>query len=78
QEALTNAAKHAPGARVDVRLTHAAGTTTVRVENGPAPAGRQGGPGTGRGLPGLDERVRLAGGTFTHGPYEDGFAVTAH
>ncbi|MCX4447586.1 sensor histidine kinase [Streptomyces sp. NPDC087866] len=78
QEALTNAAKHAPGARVDVRLTHAAGTTTVRVGNGPAPAGRQGGPGTGRGLPGLDERVRLAGGTFTHGPCGDGFAVTAH
>ncbi|MFC8534599.1 sensor histidine kinase [Streptomyces sp. NPDC057249] len=78
QEALTNAAKHAPGARVDVRLTHTAGTTTVRVGNGPAPAGRQGVPGTGRGLPGLDERVRLAGGTLTHGPYEDGFAVTAH
>ncbi|MFJ7626638.1 sensor histidine kinase [Streptomyces sp. NPDC097595] len=77
QEALTNAAKHAPGARVDVRLTHGPGTTTVRVGNGPAPAGRQGCPGTGRGLPGLDERVRLAGGTFTHGPHGEGFAVTA-
>ncbi|WP_458337061.1 sensor histidine kinase [Streptomyces sp. 372A] len=77
QEALTNAAKHAPGAPVDVRLTHAAGTTTVRVGNGPAPVGRQGVPGSGRGLPGLDERVRLAGGTFAHGPYGDGFAVTA-
>ncbi|WP_240802677.1 histidine kinase [Streptomyces sp. A0642] len=79
QECLTNAAKHAPHARVDVRLTHTDGQTTVRVENGPAsvPAGRPGAPGTGLGLIGLDERVRLAGGTFAHGPYDDGFAVVA-
>ncbi|MEL5957255.1 histidine kinase [Streptomyces sp. CLV115] len=79
REALTNAAKHAPGARVDVRVTHAAGETAVRVENGPAPAPAraEGVPGTGRGLIGLDERVRLTGGEFTHGPYGGGFAVTA-
>ncbi|MGW0961530.1 sensor histidine kinase [Streptomyces gelaticus] len=79
QEALTNAAKHAPQARVDVRVTHTAEETTVRVENGPAPAPARAEnvPGTGRGLIGLDERVRLTGGTFTHGPYEGGFAVTA-
>lgn len=79
QEALTNAAKHAPRARVDVRVTHTAGETTVRVENGPAPAPSRAEdvPGTGRGLIGLDERVRLTGGTFAHGPYEGGFAVTA-
>ncbi|MFF2899857.1 sensor histidine kinase [Streptomyces sp. NPDC057966] len=73
QEALTNAAKHAPGARVDVRVTHAAGETTVRVENGPAPAPARAEdvPGTGRGLIGLDERVRLTGGEFTYGPYGD-------
>ncbi|MER7725688.1 histidine kinase [Streptomyces sp. NPDC096323] len=87
QESLTNAAKHAPHARVDVRLAHTDGVTTVRVENGPAsvPAGRPDAPGTGTGtgtgtglgLIGLDERVRLAGGTFAHGPYDDGFAVVA-
>ncbi|MGW2177126.1 sensor histidine kinase [Streptomyces sp. NPDC001732] len=79
QESLTNAAKHAPGARVEVRVTHTAGGTTVRVENGPVPAPvrAEDAPGTGRGLIGLDERVRLAGGTFEHGPYEGGFAVTA-
>ncbi|MEV1038458.1 histidine kinase [Streptomyces sp. NPDC050204] len=79
QEALTNAAKHAPGARVDVRVTHAAGETTVRVENGPAPAPARSEdvPGTGRGLIGLDERVRLTGGEFAYGPHEGGFAVTA-
>lgn len=80
QEALTNAAKHAPHARVDVRLTHTGAATTVRVENGPAPvpAGRPDVPGTGLGLIGLEERVRLTGGTFAHGPYDGGFAVTAH
>ncbi|MFF3782591.1 sensor histidine kinase [Streptomyces sp. NPDC001933] len=79
QEALTNAAKHAPRARVDVRVTHAAGETTVRVENGPAPAPARTEdlPGTGRGLIGLDERVRLTGGEFAYGPYGGGFAVTA-
>ncbi|WP_410090492.1 sensor histidine kinase [Streptomyces sp. OR43] len=79
QESLTNAAKHAPRARVDVRLVHGGGVTTVRVENGPAtgPTGRTDAPGTGLGLIGLAERVRLAGGTFTHGPYDDGFVVIA-
>ncbi|WP_406453389.1 histidine kinase [Streptomyces sp. NBC_00876] len=79
QEALTNAAKHAPQARVEVRLAHTAEETTVRVENGPAPVhmGPQDVPGTGLGLIGLAERVRLAGGTFVHGPYDGGFAVTA-
>ncbi|MFF8918648.1 sensor histidine kinase [Streptomyces sp. NPDC015032] len=79
QESLTNAAKHAPHARVTVGVTHAAEETTVRVRNGPSPArgGPEGVPGTGRGLIGLDERVRLAGGTFEYGPYAGGFAVTA-
>ncbi|WP_406501217.1 histidine kinase [Streptomyces sp. NBC_01590] len=79
QEALTNVAKHAPRARVDVRVTYAAGETTVRVENGPppAPARPEDAPGTGRGLIGLDERVRLTGGEFAYGPYGGGFAVTA-
>ncbi|MEV0575552.1 histidine kinase [Streptomyces sp. NPDC050392] len=79
QESLTNAAKHAPDAQVSVRIAHSAGATTVRVENGPAPVPGGGPdlPGTGRGLIGLDERVRLAGGTLTHGPYDGGFAVVA-
>ncbi|MFI9202259.1 sensor histidine kinase [Streptomyces sp. NPDC053048] len=76
QEALTNVAKHAPGARATVRLTHTADATTVSVENTAtvSPAAL---PGGGRGLIGLDERVRLAGGSFAYGPLDDGFAVTA-
>lgn len=78
QEALTNVAKHAPGATATVRLTHTATETTVVVENGPAPFAvgarlRSGG----HGLIGLDERVRLAGGSVHHGARDGGFAVIA-
>ncbi|MEU9792467.1 histidine kinase [Streptomyces sparsogenes] len=82
QEALTNAAKHAPGAAVRVRLVRdpAADEITVSVANGPRPA--DSGPpepaSGGNGLVGLDERVRLAGGVLAHGPTPDGgFEVSA-
>ncbi|MFG3116892.1 sensor histidine kinase [Streptomyces sp. NPDC048197] len=73
QEALTNAAKHAPGAAVRVRIERAEGQLRVTVTNaapppGPAPAAVSGGS----GLVGLDERVRLAGGTLHSGPTPDG------
>ncbi|MFF4286940.1 sensor histidine kinase [Streptomyces sp. NPDC001633] len=79
QEALTNAAKHAPGAAVRVRIERAEGQLRVTVTNaapppGPAPAAVSGGS----GLVGLDERVRLAGGTLHSGPAPDGgFTVAA-
>ncbi|MEU9501278.1 histidine kinase [Streptomyces sp. NPDC048196] len=79
QEALTNAAKHAPGAAVRVRIERAEGQLRVTVTNaapppGPAPAAVSGGS----GLVGLDERVRLAGGTLHSGPTpDDGFTVAA-
>ncbi|GHC71275.1 histidine kinase [Streptomyces cinnamoneus] len=81
QEALTNVAKHAPGAGARVHVAHTATETVVTVENAPPPAGPVPAgplPGGGRGLVGLDERVRLAGGTFSHAPRADGgFTVTA-
>lgn len=81
QEALTNVAKHAPGATATISVTHTATETTIVVENGPppppSPAGLQSQPGGGRGLVGLAERVRLVGGTFEYGPHHTGFAVTA-
>ncbi|MFJ4837521.1 sensor histidine kinase [Streptomyces sp. NPDC088746] len=78
QEALTNVARHAPGAATTVQVRHTETRSEVCVVNGPAksPAGRPPGQG-GRGLVGLDERVRLAGGTFECGPREGGFAVSA-
>lgn len=80
QEALTNVAKHAPGATATVSVTHTAAETTIVVGNGPPSslAGPQSRPrGGGRGLVGLAERVRLVGGTFDVGPRHGGFAVTA-
>ncbi|MGW7415284.1 sensor histidine kinase [Streptomyces sp. NPDC054863] len=81
QEALTNATKHAPGAPVRVLLTRdeKARSTAVQVTNPPAPEPPSPDPTSGgTGLVGLDERVRLAGGTLTHGPTGDGgFEVTA-
>ena len=78
QEALTNIAKHAPDAKATIRVTHTPATTTVVVENGPpsiTTAVRP--PGGGRGLIGLAERVRLAGGSFRYGPSNEGFEVVA-
>ncbi|MGW0787433.1 sensor histidine kinase [Streptomyces sp. NPDC002911] len=78
QEALTNVARHAPLAATTVQVRHTETETRVVVVNGPAktPAGRPPGQG-GRGLIGLHERVRLAGGTFEYGPRDGGFAVSA-
>lgn len=80
QEALTNAAKHAPGARVQITLEGAAGETLhviVRNSSSTAPAAPP--PSSGFGLLGLTERVTLAGGGITHHPTPDkGYLLTAH
>lgn len=70
REGLTNAAKHAPGAPVTVRLTDHPGETVVTVAN--ASSRRPGG----YGLRGLTERVRLQGGTLHAGPTGGGFTLT--
>ncbi|WFB11724.1 histidine kinase [Streptomyces sp. LX-29] len=83
QEALTNVRKHAPGARVRVRIcdTHAEGPgLRVEIRNGPpdatAPAPEL--PGGGHGLVGLRERAQLLGGTLDAGATpEGGFQVLA-
>ncbi|MFE9664628.1 histidine kinase [Streptomyces sp. NPDC005955] len=90
REALTNAAKHAPGAPVTVRTERGADGTTVTVTSGAvpppppnsptaAPAHGSGGPGGsgGFGLPGLRARVTALGGTFTAGRHGTGFRVHA-
>ncbi|MEU5260465.1 histidine kinase [Amycolatopsis sp. NPDC021455] len=78
QEALTNVAKHAPGAAVTVRVSSTGARTDVSVVNAPPPAGPLPGAASGHvGLIGLRERVRLAGGTLRAGPEAGGFAVTA-
>jgi len=77
QEAVTNARKHAPGARAAITVDFDAAATTVSVRNGPpaaAPAER-GAPGF--GLQGMRERVELAGGRLEAGTDGEGWAVRA-
>ncbi|MFE4694309.1 sensor histidine kinase [Streptomyces sp. NPDC056749] len=79
QEALTNAAKHAPGAVVRVTLDGTAGGTLgIGVRNGPAPRRTAPPPASGFGLLGLGERITLAGGRLDHRPTpEGGYVLTA-
>jgi signal transduction histidine kinase len=78
QEALTNAAKHAPGARVAVTLRRDGTDAVVKVVNEPpAATPSRPEPDGGYGLVGLHERVRLTGGTLQAEPADGGFAVTA-
>ncbi|MDX3849674.1 sensor histidine kinase [Streptomyces sp. AK02-01A] len=80
QEALANVVRHASGARTRVSVTADGDWLTVLVVNGPAAPGTS--PlettGTGHGLVGMRERVRLTGGTLDTGPLPDGgFRVAA-
>ncbi|MFG2134894.1 sensor histidine kinase [Streptomyces sp. NPDC048751] len=80
REALTNAARHAPGAPVTVtavRDAEDAAGTTVTVTNGPPTQERSASSG-GSGLRGLRAAVTVLGGVFEAGPHEDGFQVRAH
>ncbi len=78
REALTNAARYAPGAPVTVDVARDAGAVTVAVVNAPPPAGPLPGPPShGSGLLALRERVRLTGGTLDAGPRDGGWTVTA-
>ncbi|WP_327735789.1 histidine kinase [Streptomyces nojiriensis] len=80
QEALTNCHKHAPGARVVVRLAHRAGEVAMQVENGPCDgkSPEPGLPSGGNGLVGMRERVLGLGGVFVSGPTDaGGFKVSA-
>jgi signal transduction histidine kinase len=81
QEALTNARRHAPGAPVDVRVVAEDADVLVEVVNAPPgaiPVPRPPGDGSGFGLVGMRERVRMLGGRLDAGPTDDGgFALTA-
>lgn len=82
QEALTNAHKHAAGAKTHVRLAHRVAEIAMQVENGVPPevgaASAAGLPSGGNGLVGMRERVVALGGVFVSGPTEaGGFRVSA-
>ncbi|MGW3951266.1 sensor histidine kinase [Streptomyces sp. NPDC004752] len=80
QEALANVVRHAPGAATRVHVgPDGSGELTVSVVNDVSPL--HSAPlettGTGHGLVGLRERVRLLGGTLQVGPTTGGFEVRA-
>ncbi|MFE5211947.1 sensor histidine kinase [Streptomyces sp. NPDC056600] len=81
QEALANVVRHAPGAPTEVSVSSDGTDLTALVVNGPAPqpiAAPLERDGTGHGLVGMRERVRLTGGTLDVGPLPDGgFRVAA-
>ncbi|WP_409057694.1 sensor histidine kinase [Streptomyces sp. SYP-A7185] len=73
QECLTNAAKHAPGGRVDVRVRVADGHLYVSVRNalpvsGPAAGFAPSPVSAGTGTAGMSERIHTLGGSFSAGP----------
>jgi len=79
QEALSNAGRHAPGARVEIEVLRTEGTVQVhvaddgRTSSAPAPGGNGG-----HGLTGMRERAAMLGGTLRAHPREHGgFEVTA-
>lgn len=72
QEALTNAAKHAPGRRTAVGLAEAPDHVELVVDTGGTP-----GVGVGRGTPGMRERAAAVGGRCSAGPHNDGWRVQA-
>jgi signal transduction histidine kinase len=77
QEAVTNVIKHAAPARATIHLTYEPTALAIDVRDD----GRRGGSsadGVGHGLVGMEERVRLYGGTFRAGPLPaGGFAISA-
>lgn len=86
QEALTNAAKHAPGANVRVRLAFETAQATLCVRNEPPKSAvrtRLAASGGGYGLQGMRERIRLTGGQLQVGSVDGddggggGWQVTA-
>ena len=77
QEALTNVAKHAPGARARVIIGYRSKSVEISVANSVAAPGRpaaRGGwaAGGGHGLVGMRERAVECGGEFEAGPLTDG------
>ena len=80
QEGLTNARKHAPGEPVQVVVDgRPGGGLLIEIRN-PVVNGQAAGPvigGSGTGLIGLTERVRLAGGELDHQAADGEFRLSA-
>jgi signal transduction histidine kinase len=76
QEGITNASKHAPGARLQIRLADDAGGVALTMANRLG-FGAASTPGSGLGLVGIAERVAVAGGRFEREERDGQFTVRA-
>lgn len=72
QEALSNAARHAPAAPVRIVVEYRADHLELTVLNEPPPTTPRASASGGRGLLGIRERVDLYGGQMTAGPTPGG------
>ncbi|MFJ1546155.1 sensor histidine kinase [Streptomyces sp. NPDC088246] len=78
QEALSNAMRYAPGAKVRVEIGHHPSAVTVRVTNTPPERSAPPSVGAGHGLLGMRERTTMLGGELATGATPDGgYEVTA-
>lgn len=78
QEALSNAARYAPGSRVQVTVRYGRDQLGVLISDDGSGTGPVPEPGGGHGLVGMRERVAMLGGTLAAGPDAGGgFAVSA-
>ncbi|MFJ1809959.1 MULTISPECIES: sensor histidine kinase [unclassified Streptomyces] len=78
QEALTNTVKHAVGSRVRIAVDHVPGAVRIEVSDTGGTSATPDGPGGGRGLIGLHERLAVYGATLRAGERPTGgFEVRA-
>lgn len=78
QESLTNARRHSGGAPTVVRVERGPSQLAIDVTNDAGEPDPSVGEGSGQGLIGMRERVRIYGGSLTAEPTSDGgFAVRA-
>jgi signal transduction histidine kinase len=76
QESLSNAVKHAPGARVDLDLQIGLGEVTIHIANPIVSSSPQSPPG-GNGLRGMAERAELLGGSVGTSKWNGSWNVDA-
>lgn len=77
QEGLTNIVRHSAAERAEVTVDGAADGTLVVCVADAGPALSTAATGTGRGVAGLRERIRLLGGELECGPTGDGWRLLA-
>lgn len=77
QEALANAARHAPGARTDVHIDITEDRVGIEIRNDAATRPPQTATDGGSGLIGMEERASALGGTLLAGPHGHGWRVRA-